>query len=325
MEKVLISNKLNINKTKLFIKFKNEYMGRMFSTLCGIFMVAITFSIILFIFSKGIKIFLEDGYSLKEFIFSSSWNPDGENPSFGSSIFIIGSILVSIGAILIATPISIALAIFMNHISPKLGKNFLKPALELFVGIPSVVYGWIGIVLFIPIIKRNFGGLGFSLFAGMLVLSIMVLPTIASISSDAIKSIPKDYVEASLALGATRWQTIKNVILPVSMPQILTGIILAGGRIFGEAAALLYTSGMSAPPLSFSLQNIFSANSPFNPMRPAETLAVYIWQVNSEGMIPDATKVGNASSAVLIIMVLIFNIMARIIGNIIHRKYVGEK
>ncbi|MBE6064203.1 phosphate ABC transporter permease subunit PstC [Clostridium cochlearium] len=243
MEKILISNKLNINKTKLFIKFKNEYMGRMFSTLCGIFMVAITFSIILFIFSKGINIFLEDGYSLKEFIFSSNWNPDGENPSFGSSIFIIGSILVSIGAILIATPISIALAIFMNYISPKLGKNFLKPALELFVGIPSVVYGWIGIVLFIPIIKRNFGGLGFSLFAGMLVLSIMVLPTIASISSDAIKSIPKDYVEASLALGATRWQTIIKVILPSAKNGIFTSIVLGLARAFGEALAVQMVIG----------------------------------------------------------------------------------
>ncbi|SQB33952.1 phosphate ABC transporter permease subunit PstC [Clostridium cochlearium] len=232
-----------MNKKKLFTKLKNEYIGRIFSTLCGIFMVTITFSIIFFIFSKGINIFLEDGYSLKEFIFSSNWNPDGENPSFGSSIFIIGSILVSIGAILIATPISIALAIFMNHISPKLGKNFLKPALELFVGIPSVVYGWIGIVLFIPIIKRNFGGLGFSLFAGMLVLSIMVLPTIASISSDAIKSIPKDYVEASLALGATRWQTIIKVILPSAKNGIFTSIVLGLARAFGEALAVQMVIG----------------------------------------------------------------------------------
>ncbi|MDU1442430.1 MAG: phosphate ABC transporter permease subunit PstC [Clostridium cochlearium] len=232
-----------MNKKKLFTKLKNEYIGRIFSTLCGIFMVTITFLIIFFIFSKGINIFLEDGYSLKEFIFSSNWNPDGENPSFGSSIFIIGSILVSIGAILIATPISIALAIFMNHISPKLGKNFLKPALELFVGIPSVVYGWIGIVLFIPIIKRNFGGLGFSLFAGMLVLSIMVLPTIASISSDAIKSIPKDYVEASLALGATRWQTIIKVILPSAKNGIFTSIVLGLARAFGEALAVQMVIG----------------------------------------------------------------------------------
>lgn len=243
MEKILIRKKLNMNKKKLFTKLKNEYIGRIFSTLCGIFMVTITFSIIFFIFSKGINIFLEDGYSLKEFIFSSNWNPDGENPSFGSSIFIIGSILVSIGAILIATPISIALAIFMNHISPKLGKNFLKPALELFVGIPSVVYGWIGIVLFIPIIKRNFGGLGFSLFAGMLVLSIMVLPTIASISSDAIKSIPKDYVEASLALGATRWQTIIKVILPSAKNGIFTSIVLGLARAFGEALAVQMVIG----------------------------------------------------------------------------------
>lgn len=243
MKRVLIKKIRNMNKKNTFKKLKNEYIGRTLSTLCGFFMVVITFLIIFFIFSKGINIFLKDGYSLKDFIFSSNWNPDGENPTFGSWVFILGSILVSLGSILIATPISIALAVFMNHISPKLGKKFLQPALELFVGIPSVVYGWIGIVLLIPIIKRNFGGLGFSLFAGMLVLSIMILPTIASISSDAIKSIPKDYVEASLALGSTRWQTITKVILPSAKNGILTSIILGLARAFGEALAVQMVIG----------------------------------------------------------------------------------
>ncbi|BDR64054.1 phosphate ABC transporter permease subunit PstC [Clostridium tetani] len=243
MEESLTKKKLNINKINILKKFINEYIGRTFSTLCGIFIVILTFLIICFIFLKGINIFLKDGYSLKEFIFSSSWNPDGENPTFGSKIFILGSILVSLGALLISTPISIALAVFMNHISPKLGQKFLQPALELFVGIPSVVYGWIGIVLFIPIIKRSFGGLGFSLLAGMIVLSIMILPTIVNISSDAIKSIPKDYVEASLALGATRWQTIIKVVLPSAKSGILTSIVLGLARAFGEALAVQMVIG----------------------------------------------------------------------------------
>ncbi|BDR66767.1 phosphate transport system permease protein [Clostridium tetani] len=243
MEESLTKKKLNINKRNILKKFINEYIGRIFSTLCGIFIVILTFLIICFIFLKGINIFLKDGYSLKEFIFSSSWNPDGENPTFGSKIFILGSILVSLGALLISTPISIALAVFMNHISPKLGQKFLQPALQLFVGIPSVVYGWIGIVLFVPIIKRSFGGLGFSLLAGMIVLSIMILPTIVNISSDAIKSIPKDYVEASLALGATRWQTIIKVVLPSAKSGILTSIVLGLARAFGEALAVQMVIG----------------------------------------------------------------------------------
>lgn len=243
MEKSLIKKIGNMNKKNTFKKLKNEYIGRILSTICGLFIVVITFLIIFFIFSKGINIFLKDGYSLKEFIFSSSWNPDGENPTFGSKIFILGSIFVSLGAILIATPISIALAVFINHISPKLGEKFIQPALELFVGIPSVVYGWIGIVLLIPIIKRSFGGLGFSLFAGMLVLAIMILPTIASISSDAIKFIPKDYVEASLALGATRCQTIIKVVLPSAKSGILTSIVLGLARAFGEALAVQMVIG----------------------------------------------------------------------------------
>ncbi|WP_282804148.1 phosphate ABC transporter permease subunit PstC [Clostridium tetani] len=243
MEESLIKKKLNINKKNILKKLKNEYMGRTFSTLCGIFIVIVTFLIICFIFSKGINIFLKYGYFLKEFIFSSSWNPDGENPTFGSKIFILGSILVSLGTLLISTPISIALAVFMNYISPKLGQKFLQPALELFVGIPSVVYGWIGIVLFIPIIKRGFGGLGFSLLAGMVVLSIMILPTIVNISSDAIKSIPKDYVEASLALGVTRWQTITKVVLPSAKSGILTSVVLGLARAFGEALAVQMVIG----------------------------------------------------------------------------------
>ena len=113
--------------------------------------------------------------------------------------------------------------------------------------------------------------------------------------------------------------------MPSALPQILTGIILAAGRIFGEAAALLYTSGMSAPALNIHMSNIFTKNSPFSLGRPAETLAVYIWQINSEGMVPDAKKIANGASAVLIVMVLVFNLLARIIGKKIYNSYSGKK
>lgn len=234
---------------------------------------------------------------------------------------LFNSFYMLIISLLITTPVSIGAGIYLAEYAKEgFILNIIRLSIETMASLPSIVVGLFGLLVFV---KAT--GWGFTLLSGALAISILNLPSMTRISENAIRTSSKGLKEGSIALGATRWQTIKNVILPVSMPQILTGIILAGGRIFGEAAALLYTSGMSAPPLSFSLQKIFSANSPFNPMRPAGTLAVYIWQVNSEGMIPDATKVGNASSAVLIIMVLIFNIMARIIGNIIHRKYVGEK
>ncbi|BDR66768.1 phosphate transport system permease protein PstA [Clostridium tetani] len=234
---------------------------------------------------------------------------------------LFNSFYMLIISLLMTIPISIGAGIYLAEYAqegPIL--NIIRLSIETMASLPSIVVGLFGLLIFV---KAT--GWGFTLLSGALAISILNLPSMTRISENAIRISSKGLKEGSIALGATRWQTMKNVVLPVATPQILTGIILAGGRIFGEAAALLYTSGMSAPPLSFSLENIFSVNSPFNPMRPAETLAVYIWQVNSEGMIPDATKVGSASSAILIIIVLIFNIMARIIGNLIHRKYVGEK
>lgn len=234
-----------MNNKNFWQKLKNEYLGRGFSTFCGLIIVMLTLAIIGFIASKGLSVFFSDGYSIKEFLFSTAWKPDADKPQFGSVIFIFGSTLVSLGAVIISAPIGIALAIFMNLISPKLGKKVLQPAMELFVGIPSVVYGWIGITILIPILKKNFGGVGFSLLAGVLVLSVMILPTITSISSDAIRTVPKEYVEGSYGLGATRWQTIIGVILPGCKSGILTGVVLGVARAFGEALAVQMVIGNS--------------------------------------------------------------------------------
>ncbi|MBU3091953.1 phosphate ABC transporter permease subunit PstC [Clostridium sp. CF011] len=234
---------------KIFLKLKNEYLGRGFATFCGAVIVILTFSIIFFLTTKGLNTFIKHGYSIFHFIFSGEWNPEvgGESlpPQFGTLIFILGSSAVSFLAVLVSAPIGVALAVFMNVVSPKLGTKVLQPAIELFVGIPSVVYGWIGVSVLVPIIKLWFGGIGFSLLAGVLVISVMILPTITSIASDAIKTIPKDYIEASYGLGATRWQTIIKVIIPASKSGILTGIVLGVSRAFGEALAVQMVIGNS--------------------------------------------------------------------------------
>lgn len=232
-----------MEKNNFIRKLKTEYLGKTYAYLCGILIVILTLSIIFFIAQKGLQTFLVDKYSLKDFLFSTNWKPDSETPSFGAGIFIIGSTLVSLGAVLLSAPIAIALAIFMNLISIKLGNRLLQPALEVFVGIPSVVYGWIGVSVLVPFIRSHFGGIGFSLLAAIIVLSIMILPTTASIASDAIKTIPKDYIEASYGLGATRWQTIYKVIVPASKSGILTGIVLGLARAFGEALAVQMVIG----------------------------------------------------------------------------------
>jgi phosphate ABC transporter membrane protein 2, PhoT family (TC 3.A.1.7.1) len=131
--------------------------------------------------------------------------------------------------------------------------------------------------------------------------------------------------EASFALGSTKWQTIVRVLIPSALPGLITGIILTSGRIFGEAAALLYTAGMSTPPLNFNVLNPANPASPFYPFRAAETLAVYIWKVNSEGLAPDARQIADGSAAVLLIIVLLFNILARWLGNTLYKKMTGGK
>ncbi|MBC8060095.1 MAG: phosphate ABC transporter permease subunit PstC [Clostridiaceae bacterium] len=236
-----------MNKRSLASRIKNEYLGKTYATICGLFIIVLTLSIIFFIASKGLSTFIKDGHSIYNFLFSGTWKVDdmGVNSKFGALIFIVGSTIIAIGAVLISTPLGIALAIFMNMISPKLGEKVLQPSMELFVGIPSVVYGWIGISVLVPIIKSLFGGIGISTFAGIIVLSVMILPTITSISSDAIKTIPKDYIEASYALGATRWQTIIRVIIPAAKSGISTGVVLGLARAFGESLAVQMVIGNS--------------------------------------------------------------------------------
>lgn len=245
LAETIIKGNSNKGKRSFLKKLKTEYLGQGFSILCGLLIIALTISIIFFVTVKGLSTFTKHGYSVYEFLFSSVWDPEADIPQFGSLIYILGSTLVSAGALLISAPVAIALAIFMNYISPKLGKKVLQPALELFVGVPSVVYGWVGISVVVPFVKNTFGGLGFSLLSGVIVLSVMILPTIASISADAIKLVPKSYVEASYGLGATRWETIRKVVLPASKDGILTGVVLGLARAFGEALAVTMVIGNS--------------------------------------------------------------------------------
>lgn len=126
--------------------------------------------------------------------------------------------------------------------------------------------------------------------------------------------------EAGLSLGLSRWETVIHVVIPEALPGIISGMILGAGRVFGEAAALIYTAGQSAPALNFADWNPFDIQSPLSPMRPAETLAVHIWKINAEGIQPDASAVSAGASAVLIIVVLLFNFLARRVGTFIYRK-----
>ncbi|MGL4875699.1 MAG: phosphate ABC transporter permease subunit PstC [Clostridium sp.] len=265
-----------MNKRSFKEKFINDYLGKGFSSICALGIVLITALIIFFIAAKGIKLFTENGVHVLDFLFTDNWNPGGNTKSFGALSFILGSIAVSIGAVMISAPIGVALGIFSNVISKRLGEKVIKPSLEILVGIPSVVYGWVGVSVIVPKIKEIFGGTGFSLLAGIIVLSIMILPTIATLAIDAVKAVPKEHIEASYGLGATRWQTIKNVIIREAKGGILTGVVLGVARAFGEALAVQMVIG-NAVRLPDSLTNSATTLTSILTMDMANTVSGTAW------------------------------------------------
>ncbi|XJZ26235.1 phosphate ABC transporter permease subunit PstC [Bacillota bacterium Lsc_1132] len=221
-----------------------EVRGKILVFLSAIIMIVATISITIFIGQKGLQAFINNGVSLIEFLTSKIWNPTNQpKPAYGALPFIFGSFAVTFLSALIAAPLGIGAAIFMTEIAPSWGRKVLQPVIELLVGIPSVVYGFIGLTVLVPFIRNHVGGLGFSLLSGMIVLSIMILPTITTIATDAIASLPKALREGSYALGATRWQTIRKVLIPAAMPSLLTAIVLGMARAFGEALAVQMVIG----------------------------------------------------------------------------------
>ncbi|MFD1887356.1 phosphate ABC transporter permease subunit PstC [Paenibacillus wenxiniae] len=229
-----------------------DWIGRIYTSICVVFLIATIVSIVYFVTSKGVATFAVNGVSFADFFFGTRWAPDASPPAFGALPAIAGSFLVTLLAAAIASPLSIAAALFMTEIVPTFGKRILQPAIELLSGIPSVVYGFIGLTLIVPFLRDHVGGQGIGVGAGALVLSIMILPTITSVAADALANLQRGQREASYALGATRWQTIYRVVLPTVLPALLTGIVLGMARAFGEALAVQMVIG-NAPFIPTSL------------------------------------------------------------------------
>ncbi len=165
-------------------------------------------------------------------------------PSFGIMVMIVGTVLVTLGALVIAIPLGLGCAVLLADMAPHHFRQILRPAVELLTGIPSVVYGLVGLVLIVPLV-RQIGGPGLSLAAGIIVLAAMILPTVISISEDSIRAVPRIYREGALALGATNWQTMWRVVLPAARSGIAASIVLGMGRAVGEAMAMVLVIGMA--------------------------------------------------------------------------------
>ena len=205
----------------------------------GLSSIAIILLIILFIFNEGIPAITNVGFF--NFVFGMTWAPS--NGQYGVFPMVIGTLGITALALLLAVPLSICCAVFLSEIAPPTMRKILKPTIQGLAGIPSVIYGFFGLVVLVPFMRVHYGGTGFSLLAASLILTIMILPTITSISEDALRSIPLEYKEASFALGATQWQTIRNVLLPAAVPGVITAIILGMGRAIGETMAVIMVAG----------------------------------------------------------------------------------
>ena len=270
---------------------------------CAFLITVIIFAIIFFVGQQGLMTFKD--VSLTEFFLSAKWDPS-EN-RYGAFSFILGTVTTTVLAILLGAPLGLAGAVFMAKVAPPKIRDFMRPATDLYVAIPSVVYGFIGLTIIVPFIRETFGvQTGFGLLASGLILAIMILPTIISVSEDAIRAVPKPLEEGSLAPGATRWQTIVGVILPAAMPGILTSIILAMARAVGETMAVQMVIG-NTPQVAWSL------------FKPTSTLTSEI--VVEMGNTPFGSAWGNSLFLMAFVLLLLSMVMILIIRQIAARRF----
>ncbi|MFC4305445.1 phosphate ABC transporter permease subunit PstC [Cohnella boryungensis] len=226
--------------------------NRLFKVACiasAVFVCLILFGILFFMFQTGVLTFRE--VSPAAFFFSTDWSP--ENESYGAFVFIFGTFALTLLTLIISVPLSVLIAVFLSEVAPRWLRNLLRPILDLLVGIPSVVYGFLGLTILIPLLRDLTGtNMGDGILAAAIVLTIMVLPTISRVSDDAISVVPRKYRDASYALGGTRFQTIFKVTIPAARSGILYGVILGMARAIGETMAVVMVIG-NTPQLADAL------------------------------------------------------------------------
>lgn len=260
--------------------------------------IAVLALIIIFIFKEGSPIIARLG--LTKFITGTKWSPT--KGMFGIFPMILGSIQVTLGALLIGVPIGLATAIFLAEMAPPGTSRILKSAIQLLAGIPSVVFGFIGLVILVPFIRQWLGGPGFSVLAAAIVLGIMILPTIVSVCYDVLKAVPPAYREGMLALGATRWQAIKMVVLPAARPGIIASVILGMGRAIGETMAVIMVAGNAT-------------KIPVSPLEPVRTLTSNV-ALEMGYAIGEHREALFATGIVLFVIIALLNTLARLVARV---------
>lgn len=221
------------------MKLIKEHHIKSILTVIAFSAIAALFLILVFILIEGLPFIFRVG--VRDFLLSSEWEPVAGR--YGIYPMIVGSLWVTLGAMVVGVPLGLSGAIFLSEFVPRWAMRIIKPTIELLAGIPSVVYGFIGVMVLAPLIRDHLGGPGLSILAASIILGIMILPTILSISIDSLKAVPQSYREGAFALGATHWQTIHMATLPAARSGIIAGIILGLGRAIGETMAVIMVVG----------------------------------------------------------------------------------
>lgn len=293
-------------------KHRVERIGQGVTGACIALVALLVVTLVAMVASRGISTFTVDGINFFDFLTGTEWNPhqtdEAGNPEMGALPMICGSFAVTILSTVFALPIAIGSAIFVVEIAPRFGRNVFQPLVELLVGIPSVVYGLIGLSVIVAF-TRNVGDMfgasitGYGIFSGAVVLAVMILPTITSLAIDALAAVPREYREGSYALGCTRWQTVWNVVLCSALPSLLTAIILGMTRAFGESLAVQMVIGNAA-------------QMPTSLFTPAATLtSVLTMGMGNEAMGTVYNNVLWSLALLLLVMSLVFILVIHIIGH----------
>lgn len=277
----------------------------------GLVMVIVV-SMVLFILSQGIETLFKPGF------LAEASRANGTQGGVAYQLF--DSFYLLILTLLISLPISLGGAVFLVEYAPD-GPitSIASTAIETLSSLPSIVVGMFGFLVF----SVNFGW-KYSILSGAVALTMFNIPILVRVIQQALEDVPASQRDACLAMGLTRWETTVHVLIPVAMPAIVTGVVLSAGRVFGEAAALLFTSGMSSPVrLNFFTLNFASPTCAWNVFRPAESLAVHIYKIYGEGS-PEAQTIVWGTATLLMICVLLFNVAARIVGKALARRMTAE-
>lgn len=266
-------------------------------------------AIVAYILFRGLGKVFQPGFLVND-------SADKTLPGIATQLF--DSFYMLIITLAISLPISLGAAIFFVEYAPD---NWItsaaSTAIETLSSLPSIVVGMFGSLFFVVVL-----GWGISIIAGALALTMFNIPILMRVIQQALAGVAQSQRDAALAMGLTRWETTINVLLPAAMPAIVTGVVISAGRVFGEAAALIFTSGSAAARINFAAA-ITSPRSPWNIFRPAETLAVHIWKLKMEPT-PGNDEIVWGTAAVLIICVLLFNVLARVAGQALARRLTSE-